>query len=160
MSKCNLNTCSTYYYSACVKYTGQLIEGSYITLPDCHATINDMFNQIDIIIKELKDNDGIAKQLLKDNNCDLDHLTQLIADTEGTKVKTSDTIIALLKTICDLESEITVLQNIDIYEKTLPVEIQNLLILKLGCFDGIDPCNPTTITLKELLMKLIYKLCP
>ena len=96
MSKCNLNTCSTYYYSACVKYTGQLIEGSYITLPDCHATINDMFNQIDIIIKELKDNDGIAKQLLKDNNCDLDHLTQLIADTEGTKVKTSDTIIALL----------------------------------------------------------------
>jgi hypothetical protein len=160
MSKCNLNTCSTYYYSACIKYTGQLILGSYITLPDCHVTINDMFNQIDIIIKELKDNDGIAKQLLIDNNCNLTHLTQLITSTSGTKAKTSETIIALLKTICALDSKITVLQNVDIYEKTLPVEIQNLLILKSGCLNGIDPCNPTTITLKELLMKLIYKLCP
>jgi hypothetical protein len=158
MSKCKLNTCSKYYYSACVRYTGEIVTDSYLNLPSCEVTINDVFEELDRLVKELKDNDGILKTLLITNNCSFSHITTLINNTSTDKAKTSDTVIAMLKTMCQLQTRIVELENEDIFEKTLPQEIQ-FLLNGLDCFDD-DPCYSDTTTLKELLIKLINKLCP
>jgi hypothetical protein len=159
MSGCKLNTCSQFYSSSCVLYAGTLVTGSYITLPECKATLTDLGQEIDRLLKELKDSDGVLKTLLTQYNCSFSHITTLINNTVTTKAGTSDTIIAMLRTMCQLQTRIVTLETKDIYEELLPQEIQALLLTKLDCFDD-DPCNPSTTTLKELLIKLINKLCP
>jgi hypothetical protein len=155
---CNLNTCSVLTPSKCVVYTANLVTDSYLVLDDCDTSLNTVLIQIDTLLKELKDNDGVAKSLLLQYNCDLSHITTLISTTT-TKAKTSDVIVALLRTICSLQTRIVSLEDADIFETQLPQEILLLLTTKLSCFD-IDPCYPTTLTLKELLIKLINKACP
>lgn len=160
MRGCRLNSCSYITPSMCVEYTGELITGSYLELADCEATtLNDILEQVDTLLKTLSDNDGILKSSLTSYNCSLTHITTLISETTGTKAKTAETVVAMLRTMCDLQARIVELETADIYETVLPQEIQLLLVTKTGCFDA-DVCYPSTLTLKELLIKLINKACP
>jgi hypothetical protein len=143
----------------CVLYTGDLVTGSYITLPDCEATMNDVVAEVDRLLKELKDNDGVLKTTLKTNNCSSTYITNLVADSLTGKVKTSETIIALLQTICSLQTRILALENEDIFLGSLSPTLQLLVNSKKLCLD-VDPCNVSGLTLEGLLTKLIYKLCP
>ena len=158
MQECKLNKCSEYVFSGCVLFTGTLIEGSYITLPACNATLNNYLSEVDKYIKELKDKDGILRTTLISNNCNLTHITNLITNNLTTKIDTTEVVLALLNTICTLNSRIITLETKDIFETTLPQEIQ-LILNGLSCFTD-DPCYPDTLTLKELLIKIINKLCP
>jgi len=160
MSKCcNRNTCDSFTSSMCVLYTGDLVTGSYITLPDCEATMNDVVAEVDRLLKELKDNDGVLKTTLTTKNCSSTYITNLVADSLTGKVKTSETIIALLETICSLQTRIKELEDADIFQTTLSQSLQLLVNSKVDCLD-IDPCNTSLSTLEGLLTKLIYKLCP
>ena len=160
MSKCcNRNTCDSFTSSMCVLYTGELVTGSYITLPDCEATMNDVVAEVDKLLKELKDNDGVLKTTLSQYNCSFTQITSLLAATTTTKAKTADVIIAMLRTMCELQTKITTLENQNIFTKDLPADMQALLASKFSCFDT-DPCSPNLSTLEDLLTKIIYKLCP
>ena len=160
MSKCcNRNTCDSFTSSMCVLYTGDLVTGSYITLPDCEATMNDVVAEVDKLLKELKDNDGVLKTTLSQYNCSFTQITNLIAATTTDKAKTADVVIAMLRTMCELQTKITTLENQNIFTKALPTDMQQLLVSKFSCFDT-DPCSPNLSTLEDLLTKIIYKLCP
>jgi len=143
----------------CVLYTGGLVTGSYITISDCEATMNDVVAEIDRLLKELKDNDGVLKTTLTTNNCSSTYITALVADSLTGKVKTSETIVALLQTICSLQTRILALENEDIFLGPLPQTLQLLVNSKTLCLDT-DPCDVSGLTLEGLLTKLIYKLCP
>lgn len=160
MSRCRLNSCSVITPSMCVEYTGELITGSYLELEDCDkTTLNDILNQMDTMFKTLMDADGVLKSSLTQYNCGFTHITNLINATTGTKAVTADSIIAVVRTLCDLQARIVTLEEADIFETTLPQEIQLLLASKAVCFES-DDCYPYTLTLKELLIKLINKACP
>ena len=160
MSKCcNINTCDSFTSSMCVLYTGSLVTGSYITISDCEATMNDVVAEVDRLLKELKDNDGVLKTTLTTNNCSSTFITALVANALTGKVKTSETIIALLQTICSLQTRILTLENEDIFSGSLSPTLQLLVNSKALCLN-VDPCNVSGLTLEGLLTKLIYKLCP
>ena len=156
---CELDTCGEIYASKFVAYTGSLVTDSYIDLPNCKASINDVFGEVDRLLKVLMDADGVAKTSLTTYNCGFSNISNLIAATTGAKANTSDTIIAMLRTMCDLQTRIATLESADIYSEVLPQDIQLLLLSKGVCLD-VDPCNAATVTLKDLLTKIIYKLCP
>ena len=160
MSKCcNINTCDSFTSSMCVLYTGGLVTGSYIKISDCEATMNDVVAEIDRLLKELKDNDGVLKTTLTTKNCSSTYITALVADSLTGKVKTSETIIALLETICSLQTRIKELEDVNIFETTLSQNLQILVSSQADCLN-VDPCNVSGSTLEGLLTKLIYKLCP
>lgn len=157
---CRLDTCSYKTPSQCVVYTADLVEGSYLELNDCsETTLNDIMIQVDELLKTLMDNDGILKIDLRSNNCSFTHISALTDAATGLKINTADTIIAMLKTMCELQVRIADLETADIFDILLPQEIQLLLLTKTGCFDP-DPCYPSTLTLKDLLIKIINKICP
>lgn len=160
MSKCcNINTCDSFTSSMCVLYTGGLVTGSYITISDCEATMNDVVAEVDRLLKELKDNDGVLKTTLSQYNCSFTQITSLISATTTTKAKTADVIIAMLRTMCELQTKITTLENKNIYSGALSPTLQLLVNSKTLCLDT-DPCDVSGLTLEGLLTKLIYKLCP
>lgn len=156
---CELDTCGEIHASKCVAFTGVLVEDSYIELPDCRASLNDVIGEVDRLLKILMDANGVVKSTLTTYNCGFTDITNLIAATSGDKVDTSSTVLAMLKAMCDLQTRISSLESADIYSKVLPGAIQLLLASKGVCLD-VDPCNPDTITLEDLLTKIIYKLCP
>jgi hypothetical protein len=143
----------------CVLYTGGLVTGSYITISDCEATMNDVVAEVDRLLKELKDNDGVLKTTLSQYNCSFTQITSLISATTTTKAKTADVIIAMLRTMCELQTKITTLENKNIYSGALSPTLQLLVNSKTLCLDT-DPCDVSGLTLEGLLTKLIYKLCP
>lgn len=159
MQGCRIKTCSSYWPSGCVELTNEFIEGTYYEIDDCKATLNDFIEETDRLIKELKDADGVLKASLLQYNCDFDKITDLINAETSTKTETADTIIALLRTMCDLQTRIVSLETQDIYTIVLPQSIQLLLLTKADCLD-VDPCNPATLTLTDILTKLIIKACP
>lgn len=156
---CKIDTCGDTISAQCVIYSGTFVDGTYINIEDCDPRVSQVIEEVDRILKELGDDNGVTKSLLTQYNCDLPFITTLITNTSSTKTKTADTIIALLRTICSLQSRISTLETADIYDIELPQEIQLLLATKLDCLD-VDPCNPSTLTLKDLLTKIIIKLCP
>lgn len=155
------NTCSITTTTNCVDFAGELVVGSYINVTGCDATLTDYIQEIDRLIKELKDADGISKTLLTQYNCSFQKITDLITATTSTKAATASTVIALLRTMCDLQTRIVALESEDIYNKLLPsdIDFQILLTNKADCLD-VDPCDSSLLTLRDLLTKLIYKVCP
>jgi hypothetical protein len=163
MKNCKLNTCSELYSSECVLYTGELITDSYITLSGCNPTLNEYLNQVDILLKGIKDNENLLVADVKAANCGFSKIDTLLATMSNldgaTKVKTAPTIIALLKIICDQQAEIDGLKNGDIF--TIP--LNDAIRQKLLCFSGLldDPCGDIVEvkTLQDLLIQIIAKLC-
>jgi len=162
MKNCDLNTCSELYSSQCVLYTGTLISDTYITLSGCNPSLNEFLNQVDILLKGIKDNENILTADVRSANCGFTEIDNLLNDPDnidGLKVKTSATILTLLQIICDQQSEINDLKNGGIFDLDLPDSILD----NLKCLSGIilDPCDgPIKIkTLKDLLIQLINKAC-
>ena len=155
------NTCSIVVSTNCVDYAGTLLEGSYISLTGCDITLTDYLAEVDRLLKELKDADGISKQLLTQYNCSFAKITDLITATTGDKATTAGTVVAMLRTMCDLQTRIAALESADIYNTLLPqdVDFQVFLNERADCLD-VDPCNPSLLTLRDLLTKLILKHCP
>lgn len=162
MKNCDLNTCSDLYSSMCVLYTGELISGTYITLTGCNPNLNEYLNQVDILLKAIKDNENILISTVRSTNCGFTKIDDMLnnpSNIDGLKVRSSATILTLLQIICDLQTEINDLKNGGIFDLPLPDSIKD----NLKCLSGIiiDPCDgPIKIeTLKDLLLQLINKAC-
>lgn len=156
---CTTDSCSELYSTQCVIFTGELNDDSYISLEGCSSNLNQVILEIDRLLIELKDNDGILRSELLSNNCSFSDITDLVNSNLTTKIKTADTVLALLKTLCALQTRISTLENLDIFETILSQDLQLLVNSKAVCLD-VDPCNTGTLTLGELLRKLIYLNCP
>ena len=154
MSKCNLNTCSERIPSQCVLFTCD-VTSSYISLPDCNATLCDYLAVTERLITELKDADGILASRLSTHNCGFTPIVDLI-DTKDPiylKVKTSDAVIALLDVICELKAQLD-----NIWDLPLPAEILNDPLLET-CLGETDCTTVVPRTLKELLIAMMHHYC-
>ena len=163
MTKCKLDTCSKLIPSQCILFTGELLEGSYINLNGCDVRLNDYLSEVDRLLKDIKDNENVIITELNAANCGFTEITTLLSNPTnivGDKVKTSATILSLLKIICSMQTRVINLENGGIFDLPLPDSI----IDNLKCLSGIidDPCDgPIKIkTLKDLLLIIIKKLCP
>ena len=163
INKYSLETCSDFTPSSCIIFTGELVEGSYITLHSCDSKLNSYLKEIDRLIKEIKDNENILINDINGLSCSFSEITNLLQNSSniiGDKIKTSSTIVGILNILCSMQSKITNLENGGFFDLPLPDSILD----NLKCLSGIidDPCDgPIKIkTLKDLILIIIKKLCP
>jgi hypothetical protein len=172
---CNTSTlskCTTILSSGCVKYTGDGIldtEASILIEElECNSSIDQVIAVFDKEIFNIKTNLYISQtQLVTDSDCNNDLVSdfQIIRDLitgavkpEPNKLYTSDVVLALVKIVCDLQSQIDEINVCDAHQCDISEDLRLFLQTTGDCLVDTT-CGTSLTTYDDLLKRIITKLC-
>lgn len=145
LTKCldNRKNCGTSVASACVPYTGELLTSFDNNNLPCNPNINDVIKEIDILIKNIKENisvEDVNLQCLENCNCSINKIDELFN--------------LLITKICELNTRITSLEN------TIDNIGNTTFNVNLECFN--NPCfnsSNNEHSLLEIINLLLIEVC-
>jgi hypothetical protein len=144
-TKCtdNRNTCGTVVASACVPYTGSDLTSFDVDNLPCNPNINDIFKELDVLIKNLKEEvsvENVELGCLENCNCSVNRIDELFN--------------LIISKICLLQESVTALN-----EKYDNIGLAKVVV-DLACFN--NPCfnaSNNEHTILEILMLLLSEVC-